>query len=418
MTTTTTTPTGGVQKFTYRVRDKDGRLRTGDIEGSSTEAVVRALRRRGLIPLDVQRKQATGLNREVTIPGFGHRVKSRDVVLFSRQFATMVNSGLSLIKALSVLIEQSENRALADVISQVKLDVEQGRSLSAALERHPKVFSDLYVAMVRAGEIGGVLDETLNRLADMLEANLALRSKVRSAMAYPMVVGGLILLVTTAMIIFVVPVFTNLYAELKQGASLPVPTRLLVGLSKAATTWWWLFAIMAATGIWAFRNWISSAAGRQVWDGIKLKVPVFGSLVHKTALSRFSRTLAVLSRTGVPILQSIDIVSDTAGNRVVAKALQDVKTSVREGESLAGPLERHTVFPPMVVQMMAVGEETGALDAMLEKVSAYYDREVDDTISTLTSLIEPILIVIMGVTVGAILIALYLPIFNIAGLVQ
>jgi type IV pilus assembly protein PilC len=416
---TTTNPTAiGVQKFTYRVRDKEGRVRTGDIEGASTESVVRALRRRGLVPLDVQRKHATGLNREISIPGLSHRVKSRDVVLFSRQFATMVNSGLSLVRALSVLVEQSESRALADVISQVKLDVEQGRSLSAAMEKHPKVFSDLYVAMVKAGEVGGVLDETLNRLADMLEANLALRSKVRSAMAYPMVVGSLILLVTTAMIVFVVPVFTNLYAELGRGAALPPPTRVLVGISKAVTTWWWVLAAVVGTGAWAFRNWVGTAAGSLAWDGIKLRLPVFGNLVHKTALSRFSRTLAVLSRTGVPILQSIDIVSDTAGNKVVARALQDVRTSVREGESLAAPLERHAVFPPMVVQMMAVGEETGALDAMLEKVSAYYDREVDDTISTLTSLIEPILIVIMGITVGAILIALYLPIFNIAGLVQ
>ena len=403
--------------FAYKVRDRSGQVREGEIEGASTEAVVSTLRARGLTPTQIERKKRKALSADVKIPGLTGRVKGKDIVLFSRQFATMVNAGLSLIRSLTVLTQQVENKALAEILGQVKGSVEQGMSLSGAMENHPKVFSDLYVAMVKAGEVGGVLDETLDRLADILEANLALKSKIKAAMAYPAVVGVLIVGVTGAMIVFVVPVFTNLYNDLGSGAALPLPTQVLVGISVALTQFWYLVFGSLVGGIFGFRRWKSTDSGRNVWDAIKLKIPVFGTLAHKTALSRFSRTLAVLSRTGVPILQAIDIVSDTAGSRVMSKALEDVKASVRQGEALADPLNRHPIFPPMVVQMMTVGEETGALDDMLEKVAQFYDREVDATVSALTSLIEPILIVVMGVTVGGILIALYLPIFNIAGLV-
>ncbi|MFQ5554315.1 MAG: type II secretion system F family protein [Acidimicrobiia bacterium] len=403
--------------FAYKVRDKAGQLREGEIEGGSSDAVVKALRSRGLTPIKVEQKRTAALKTEIKIPGFSGRVKAKDIVLFSRQFATMVDAGLSLIRSLNVLVDQVESSALAEVLETVRHDVEQGLSLSAAMERHPKVFSDLYTAMIRAGEVGGVLDETLDRLADMLEADLTLRSKVKSAMAYPAVVGLLIVSVTTAMIVFVVPVFTNLYDDLGSGAALPLPTQVLVLISTLLTKWWFAVVGTIGGGIYSFRRWIRTDTGRVAWDTIKLKIPVFGRLAHKTALSRFSRTLAVLSRTGVPILQAIDIVAETAGNKVMSKAFEEVKEAVREGESLAEPLHRHPIFPPMVVQMMTVGEETGALDDMLEKVSDFYDREVDATVSALTSLIEPILIVVMGVTVGGILIALYLPIFNIAGLV-
>lgn len=403
--------------YTYKVRDKTGEIVTGEIEGASTAVVAKALRERGLVPLQVEEKQTSVLQTEIKIPGFGKRVKGKEIVIFSRQFATMVNSGLSLIRALTVLEEQTESTALRDVLGKVRTDVERGTSLSAAMDRHPKVFTDIYVSMIRAGEIGGVLDETLLRLADILEAQLRLRSKVRSAMAYPAVIGLLIVSVTTAMIVFVVPVFKNLYAELGGGASLPFPTQILIGLSDVITGYWWLLILSAGLGTWGIRRWVTTDSGRLTWDTVKLKLPVFGKLAHKTALSRFSRTLAVLSRTGVPILQAIDIVADTSGNRLVAAALDEVKESVRAGESLAAPLSRHKVFPPMVVQMMTVGEETGELDHMLAKVADFYESEVEDTVSALTSLIEPLLIVVMGVTVGGILIALYLPIFNIAGLV-
>jgi len=275
--------------------------------------------------------------------------------------------------------------------------------------------------MVRAGEVGGVLDETLNRLADMQEANLNLRSKVKSAMAYPAVVGFLIVSVTLGMIMFVVPIFERMYEDMapdpENPVPLPVPTRLLVAFSDVLTSWWFVIVALIVAGVIGFRRWKKTEAGRYAWDAIKLRIPIFGKLFHKTSLSRFSRTFAVLSRTGVPVLQTLDITADTANNAKIERAIADVKASVREGESLAAPLARHDVFPPMVVQMMAVGEETGALDSMLSKVADFYEREVDDMVNSMTSLIEPLLIVFMGVSVGAILISLYLPIFGIGELV-
>ncbi|HDL41584.1 MAG TPA: type II secretion system F family protein [Actinobacteria bacterium] len=403
--------------FTYKVRDKQGQIRSGQVQGQSQSLVVKSLREKGLTPITVEAQKSSALQMEIKIPGLSDRVKAKDVVLFSRQFATMVNSGLSLIRALAVLVDQTESASLATVIRQVRSDVEKGTSLSQAMEKHPKVFGELYVAMIKAGEVGGVLDETLERLADMLEANLNLRSKIKSAMAYPIVVGVLILFVTTAMIVFVVPIFADMYEEMGGGASLPAPTLVLVALSNIMTNYWWALILGTVGFAFGFQKWKKTESGRYMWDSAKLKIPVFGKLAHKTALSRFARTFAVLSRTGVPILQAIDIVSATSGNRKMSRALEDVKASVRDGESLAEPLSRHDIFPPMVVQMMTVGEETGALDAMLGKVSDFYNREVDDMVSALTSLIEPLLIVVMGITVGGILIALYLPIFNLAAIV-
>jgi type IV pilus assembly protein PilC len=404
--------------FSYKVRDRSGKVHTGEVDGASHDLVARTLRERGLIPITIEEKKTGGLQSEIKIPGLSSRIRGKDVVVFSRQFATMVNSGLSLLRALNVLVEQTDSKGLAQVLLEVKNDVERGTSLSAALEKHPKAFDRLYVSMVRAGEVGGVLDETLNRLADMMESNLELRSKVKSAMAYPAVVGFLILAVTTGMIMFVVPVFTNMYAEMGgPDAALPLPTQMLVNISNLVTGQWWLIALVVAASIFILRRWKRTEAGRYRWDSIKLRVPVFGRLFHKTAISRFARTFSVLSRTGVPVLQTLDIVADTTGNAKVERALAEVKASVREGESLAMPLARHDVFPPMVVQMMTVGEETGALDTMLAKVADFYDREVDAMVGAMTSLIEPLLIVVMGVTVGGILISLYLPMFNLASLV-
>ncbi len=404
--------------YTYRVRDRGGKIRSGQIDGTSPARVAEMLREQGMTPLRVEAKPTSMLQRDLKLPGLRSRLKGRDVVIFSRQFATMISSGLSLIRSLGVLMEQTSSPALAEVLRQVRADVREGASLSQAMEKHPKAFGQLYIAMIRAGEVGGVLDETLDRLATMLEANLNLRSKVRSAMAYPAVIAFLITAVTSAMIIFVVPIFSNLYAELDKDAVLPLPTRVLVGISTLVTHFWFVVVGVVVGGIWGLRRWRQTESGRLTLDRFKLKVPILGRLAHKTAMSRFSRTMAVLSGTGVPILQAIDIVGDTAGNQVVAAALADVKESVRAGESLAEPLSRHKVFPPMVVQMMMVGEETGALEEMLAKVSDFYDREVNDTVNALTSLIEPLLIVVMGATVGGILIALYLPIFNLASLVN
>lgn len=402
--------------FTYRVKDRQGGIHSGSMEGASAVAVAKTLRDRGFTPLAVDQKTTSTLQREIRIPGLSGRIKIRDVAVFSRQFSTMINSGLSLLRALSVLADQTDNRALTNVIVDVKGDVEKGTSLSAALEKHPKAFSQLYVSMVKAGEAGGVLDETLNRLADTLEGQVALRAKIKSAMTYPVVVFSLVLLIVTAMLIFVVPMFQDLYADL--GGTLPLPTKVLLGVSGLLTKFWYISLAAIVGGVWGFKRWIATDSGRGHFDLIKLKMPVFGGLVHKSAISRFSRTLSVLVRTGVPILQAMDIVAETAGNMVVARAVRDVQSSVKEGESLAEPLTHHPVFPPMVVQMMAVGEETGALDTMLSKVADFYDREIEATVDALTSLIEPLLIVVMGASVGGMLVALYMPMFNVVNLIE
>jgi type IV pilus assembly protein PilC len=298
----------------------------------------------------------------------------------------------------------------------VKASVEKGSSLSQALEKHPKVFPRLYTSMVKSGEVGGVLDETLERLALTLEAQVELRGQVKSAMMYPVAVFGLVIFIVIAMLLFVVPMFESMFADF--GAELPLPTRMLMSLSVIFTTYWYL-AVGGTVGlVYGFKRWIATDRGRSRFDAIKLKVPIFGKLIHKTALARFSHTMAALTRTGVPILMAMDIVAETSGNAVVARAVHSVQASVKEGESIAEPLSNHPVFPPMVVQMMAVGEETGALDIMLEKLGDFYDREVKVMVEGLTSLIEPLLVVILGATVGGMLLALYLPIFNVITLIE
>ncbi len=401
--------------FAYKVRDRGGRLVAGTLEADSQAAVASKLRQMGLAPIMIEEHKASLGKKEIKLP-WGGKVKPKDIAVFSRQFATMINSGLSLLRALNILSEQTENPTLARVIGEIRGDVEKGLSLSAALAKHPKVFKRLYVAMIRAGEIGGVLDTVLLRLAENLEKDVALRQKIKSAMTYTTVVFCLVLIIMAGMLIFVVPTFKNLYRDL--GGSLPLPTRVLITLSDKAKQFWFVL-VGLIVGAWVMlRRWIGTEKGRGKWDAIKLRVPVFGILVHKTALSRFSRTLSVLMRSGVPILQSLEIVRETVNNAVVSKAVADVAGSVKEGESIAKPLERHDTFPPMVVQMIAVGEETGALDTMLEKIADFYDQEVEATVEALTSLIEPILIAVMGVVVGGMVVALYMPMFNIINLIE
>jgi type IV pilus assembly protein PilC len=402
-----------VATYAYRVRDAGGRLITGQLEGEAVALVAGRLRSMGYVPVSIEAKDA-GLQKEIRIPGLTDRVKLKDVAVFSRQFATMINSGLSLLRSLSILADQTDNKELARIIGAVGTDVEKGASLSAALARHPKAFSRLYVSMVRAGETGGMLDTVLVRLASTIEKQVELRRKVKSAMTYPVAVMGLVTVIVAAMLIFVVPMFESMYAEL--GGTLPLPTRILLGISSALTSLWYLVLAVAAGAVFALRRWIGSEQGRRRWDALKLRLPVFGKLVHKTVLARFSRSLAALVRSGVPILDALDIVADTAGNSVVARAVRDTQEAVKGGESLSKPLENHATFPPMVVQMLAVGEETGALDELLEKIADFYDMEVEATVDALTSLIEPLLIVVMGGAVGGMVLALYMPMFNIINL--
>jgi type IV pilus assembly protein PilC len=404
------------ETFQYKVKDKSGKLVEGSLEAENAQLVVSKLRSMGYVPIEIQQQGGTSFQRELKIPFFSDRVKLKEVAVFSRQFATMINSGLSLLRSLNILAEQTESKALAEIVNQVRMDVEKGSSLSQAMSKHPKAFGRLYVSMVRAGEIGGALDSVLMRLADTIEKQVELRRKVKSAMTYPLVVAVLVLTIVTAMLLFVIPMFQNIYSQL--GGKLPAPTQLLINISNVCRKFWYLIFLVEGGGAFAFRRWINSEEGRKQWDAIKLKVPVFGKLVRKTALARFSRTLSALVRSGVPILESLDIVAETAGNYVVAKAVRETQAAVKRGDPLSKKLEEHPVFPPMVVQMMAVGEETGALDEMLDKIADFYDQEVEATVDALTSLIEPLLIVVMGVCVGGMIISLYLPMFNIIKLIK
>jgi type IV pilus assembly protein PilC len=367
----------------------------------------------GYTPLEVG-KEKKGLNIEINVRPA--KVKLKELSVFSRQFATMVNSGLPILRGLAILAEQTDSKELARVLEAVRSDVEQGASLSAAMAKHPKVFNDLYIAMIKSGETGGVLDDVLLRLASLLEREVHLRQKIKSAMTYPIAVVALVILIMSAMLLFVVPQFKNIYSQL--GGTLPLPTRVLLMMSEMMKKYWYVFIFLAVAARFFFNRYKRTANGREVVDRLKLKVPVFGSLFHKTALSRFSSTLGMLLRSGVPILQALDIVTDTVNNRVIAKAVADVQNSVREGESIAKPLSKHAIFPPMVVQMLAVGEETGQIDTMLDKVATFYDNEVEASVDALTSLIEPLLIAIIGGAVGAAVIALYMPMFNIIKLIQ
>ena len=399
--------------YQYKVRDKSGNLVTGTLVADNERLVLERLREMGYTPLEVG-KEKKGLNLEINIKPA--KIKLKEIAIFSRQFATMVNSGLPILRALSILSEQVSNKELAKTLTLVRNDVEQGASLSAAMAKFPKAFNDLYIAMVKSGETGGMLDDVLLRLADVLEREVHLRQKIKSAMTYPVAVVALVVLIMSAMLLFVVPQFKTIYTQL--GGTLPLPTRVLLMASDAVKKYWYVFIFVTFVIVFLFKRYKKTEKGRANLDAIKLKIPIFGTLFHKTALSRFSSTAGMLLRSGVPILQALDIVADTVNNAVMSRAVVDVQASVREGESIAKPLARHAVFPPMVVQMLAVGEETGQVDTMLDKVAKFYDQEVEASVDALTSLIEPLLIAIIGGAVGAAVIALYMPMFNIIKLIQ
>jgi type IV pilus assembly protein PilC len=401
------------ETYTYKARDKSGNMVNGSLEADSEGLVLQRLREMGYTPLEASKK-SSGLNLEINLrPG---RVKLKEVAVFSRQFATMVNSGLPILRALAILADQTDSKELQKAIVGVRIDVEHGSSLSGGMSKFPKAFNDLYIAMVKAGETGGMLDEVLLRLADEIENEVHLRQKIKSAMTYPVAVVGLVFLIMSAMLLFVVPQFQSIYGEL--GGTLPLPTRILLGMSKIFKSYWWIVLLLTVGFVQFFKRYKKTEQGRSQIDAFKLRVPIFGNLFHKTALSRFSSTLGMLLKSGVPILQAMDIVVDTVNNRVISRAVVDVQASVREGESIAKPLSRHSVFPPMVVQMLSVGEETGQVDTMLNKVAIFYNNEVEAMVDALTSLIEPLLIAVIGGCVGAAVIALYMPMFDIIKQIQ
>ncbi|HXY46037.1 MAG TPA: type II secretion system F family protein [Acidimicrobiales bacterium] len=403
--------------FDYKVRDRSGRLVSGQLEGDNLALVAAKLRDMGFAPVEIKPVKGVNLKSEINIPGLSDRVKLKEVALMSRQLATMVAAGLSLVRSLGVLADQIESKPLREAMLQVRADVEQGTLLSAALEKLPKIFPPLYIAMVKAGEVGGSLDLVLLKLSTTLEKQVELRSKVRSAMAYPAIVMCLVVVIVTALMIFVVPIFKKLFASL--GATLPLPTRIVIGISNIVASVYLLVVVAAVIlMIIVFRKWISTPSGRAAWDRFKLRPPVFGPLVHKVALTRFTSTLASLLTAGVPIIESLDIVAANSGNQLVADAVRGAQDGVRQGQSLSSTLSQYDVMPVMVTQMIETGEESGSLDAMLDKVAEFYDNEVNATISSLTSVLEPLLIVTMGCAIGFIVISMYLPMFDIYGIIQ
>jgi len=402
--------------FDYKVRDADGRMVKGQLEADSIPLVAARLRDMGYAPVEIK-PVSLNLRREINIPGVTDRVALKDVALMSRQLATMVSAGLTLVRALGVLADQIESKPLRDAMLQVRTDVEQGSSLSTSLEKLPKVFPPLYIAMVRAGEVGGQLDSVLLKLSTTLEKQVELRQKVRSAMAYPTIVFCAVIVIVTAMMIFIVPIFKRLFTSLN--GTLPLPTRVVIGISNIVASFWLLVVIAVIILIVVLmRRWIATPSGRRKWDAFKLRPPVFGPLTHKVALARFCTTFSSLLSAGVPVIEALDIVSINAGNQVVADALIGAQEGVREGKNLSSILAQYPVMPIMLTQMVETGEESGALDDMLDKVATFYDNEVNATVDSLTSILEPLIILFMGACIGAIVISLYLPMFDYVKLLQ
>ncbi len=404
------------KKFEYLVRDLQGKVQKGSIEATSEAVVSGRLRDMGLAPISITEVKTGGLKTEISIPGFSDRIGLKDIAIMSRQLATMISAGLSLLRSLTILSEQTENPTLARTLQNVRTDVESGRSLSQSLGKHPKAFPPLMVNMVRAGEVGGFLDGVLESIAANFESEVKLRSKVKSAMTYPTVVFAIAILAVVGMLLFIVPVFQKMFENL--GGELPFLTQILVGMSTGLKVGIVPFVILGGFGVYLWNANKRKKGFRQRVEPFYLKIPVFGTLTQKVALSRFTRNLGAMLRAGVPILQSLEIVGEASGNIVIENAANDVRESVRSGNSLARPLAQHKVFPPMVVQMMTVGEDTGALDTMLDKIADFYDQEVESTTEALTSLIEPIMIAVLGGIVGFMVIALYMPIFSVFELVS
>lgn len=402
--------------YAYQVRDRAGKVITGTLEADNQSAVASRLKEMGYAPISISEAKA-GIKKEITIPGFRRKsVKLKDLAIFSRQFATMINAGLSLIRALNILTEQTDNPELARVLTEVRNDVETGNALSTSMGKHPKVFPPLMINMTKAGEVGGFLDSVMLQVAENYEAEVRLRGKVKAAMTYPVVVFIMALLMSSGMLIFIVPTFAKMFTSL--GGELPTPTKVLIILSDLLKKTGPFILVALIVGSRVIKEVKHKEGFRNIVDPVKLKLPVFGPLFQKIALARFARNLGTMLKSGVPILQSLDIVADTTGNIVLARATRAVQESVRTGEAISAPLKDHPVFPPMVVQMMSVGEDTGALDAMLLKIAHFYDQEVEATTEALTALIEPLMIAFLGAIVGSMIIAMYMPIFKVFDLIK
>ena len=398
--------------FTYRGRARGGRLITGQVEANTPLAVAAQLRQRRVMATSVREKPEP---LRLKIPGFGGRVKDKDLTVFTRQIATMINAGLPLVQSLEVLASQQLNKRFKGVLIKIREDVEGGSTFAASLKQHPTVFTPLYMSMVEAGEAGGFLDTVLNRLAGYIEKSMTLRRKVKGAMIYPATIITVAVAVVIFLLIFVIPTFKTLFEGF--GAALPLPTRIVLELSRLVKT-----HLLAGLGtlvgaVFGVRFYYRTEKGKKVIDSLLLRLPVIGQLIRKVSVAKFTRTLGTLVSSGVPILDGLNITARIAGNKVVEEAILKTRSSIAEGKTIADPLGASGIFPPMVVQMISVGEQTGALDSMLAKIADFYDAEVDQAVANLTTLLEPIMIVFLGVVVGGLIIAMYLPIFKLVTVV-
>ncbi len=397
--------------YQWRGRTAGGENVSGELAASNRGELLAQLRKKKIVVTSVRQK-AKEIN--IKLP-FGDKIGTKDLAVFTRQFATMINAGLPLVQCLDILSRQLEKQNFRDVTKKVMSDIEGGSTLSEALHKHPKAFDELYVNMVNAGEAGGILDTILLRLADYIEKIEALKRKVQSAMMYPAVVFTVAIGATVFMLLFIIPTFANMFSDF--GAELPMPTQIVLGASNAIRAWWWAMLIgIIGSGI-GLKRYYGTDKGHHVIDAILLKIPVLGDVLRKGAVSRFTRTLGTLVSSGVPILDGLEITAKTAGNVIVKDAVMMARASIREGDTIANPLRQSSVFPPMVVQMITVGEETGALDEMLTKIADFYDDEVDTAVDSLTSIIEPVMIVFMGAIVGGMVVAMYLPIFRMVNVI-
>ena len=388
--------------FTYTARAFNGDLRTATIDASSRDEVISQLRKQRLSVVKIDQGPSTKVGRG--------SIKTRDVVIFTRQFSTMINAGLPLVQALDILANQSENQALKDVTKAVVFDVESGNTVADALRKHPNAFTELYVNMVAAGEAGGILDTILMRLAVFMEKNDALVRKVKGAMIYPGVIMSVAAIAITVLLVFVIPVFENMFASVNM--ALPLPTRIVIGMSRFLKIYWWAVGAGAFGLFYLLKNYYATSNGKLTIDKLMLKAPVLGDVLRKSAVSRFTRTLGTLISSGVSILDGLEITAKTAGNRVIQDAIMESRASIAGGETISAPLKKSAVFPPMVISMIAVGEQTGGLDEMLTKIADFYDEEVDAAVSGLLAMMEPLMIVFLGVVVGGMVVSMYLPIFD------
>jgi len=401
--------------YIYEVKDANGNLKKGNVDAPNLKIAQQTLQDSGFVIIKLTEKSSAGRSDVFAFLAKFKKVNEQSLTVFSRQFATMINAGLAMVRCLDILAEQTEDKKLQETLITVRKDVEGGSTLSNALGRHPAVFSTLYVSMVKAGEMGGVLDEVLERLANFMEKDFSLKKKVAAALTYPVVILGMALLIVGFLVTYILPTFVNLFESMS--LKLPLPTQILITLTKAARNpiYVGVFLVVVVAGGILLSRYIKTDIGKKQYDLLRLSVPVFGMLNKKVAISRFCRTLGTLLSSGVPIMQALEIVGRASGNEIIAMTVNKVRESIREGESIANPLGASGMFPPMVTQMVAVGEETGNLDSMLGKIADFYDTEVEYMLASLTSMLEPIMIVGMGAIVGFIVIAVFLPLYQMIG---